>query len=107
MSNQIMSPNMAQNKFDSIYYGTCKSLGNLSSPTGHQDLHPINAQITRIWAKLHNAATWLIQTKSIRTQRIDLYGYRTESEPMLWFDFRLTWWGSQNQVQVLHGTHQC
>ena len=48
---------MAQNRFDSIYYGTCESLGDVSSPTGCQDLHPINAQITRIWTAKHNAVT--------------------------------------------------
>ena len=79
---------MAQNRFDSIYYGTCESLGDVNSPTGHQDLCPINAQITRIWAKLCNAATWLIRTKSTLIQRIDLYDCRTESEPMLWFDLK-------------------
>ena len=46
---QIMPTDMAQNKFDSIYQGTCESLGDVSSPTGRQDLCPINTQITRIW----------------------------------------------------------
>ena len=58
---------------DSIHYGTYESLA--ASPPqntkingmdglwpGCQDLHPINAQTTRIWDKLRNAATWLIQT---------------------------------------------
>ena len=79
---------MAQNKFDSIYHGTCESLGDLNSPTGCQDSRPINAQITRTWVELCNAATWLIQTKNIWIQRIDLYDCRTESEPMLWFDLK-------------------
>ena len=48
---------MAQNRFDSIYYGTHESLGDMSSPTGRQDLCPINAQITRIWVAKHNAVT--------------------------------------------------
>ena len=74
---------MAQNRFDSIYYGTCESPGDLNSPTGCQDLCPINAQITRTWVELCNAATWLIQTKSTLVQGIDLHDYRTESEPLL------------------------
>ena len=48
---------MAQNRFDSIYYGTYESLGVMSSPTGHQDLCHINAQFTRIWVAKRNAVT--------------------------------------------------
>ena len=63
-SIQIMPPDMAQYGFDSTYYGTCESPGDSNSQPGCQDLCPINAQTTRIWAKLRNAATWLTQTKA-------------------------------------------
>ena len=105
-------------RFGLMYYGPYESLaapppqntkinGTSGLRPGHQDLCPINAKTTRIWNELCNAATWLIQTIAYKLG-IDLHDYRTQSEPLLSFiPRRLTWWGNQNQVQVLHGAHQC
>ena len=45
---------------------------------------PINAQTTRVWGNLRNAATYLIQAIVYKFE-IDSHDYRTKSEPMLSF----------------------